>query len=111
MASTAAAKGRFFDQLVVVLVLLVIADGLMTRFITFSGLGRETNPLLRTLVSGDEFLLLKVAGAVLAALGLVDFYRRRPQLALCATVVFVGLYTAVVYWNLGVVFFACAPAL
>ena len=102
---------RFFRQLVAVLVLLVIADGLLTRFITSRGLGQETNPVVSTLIRGGGLLPVKIAGALLAGIGLLDLCRRQPRVALWSSVAFVGIYTAIVYWNIGVVFFGSARAI
>jgi hypothetical protein len=86
------------------LVMLVVSDGLISQFLTKYGLGREGNPFLRTFVNEGSFLPLKVAGALLAALILWDVYRKRPRLALISSLVFVALYTGIMFWNLLVYF-------
>ncbi len=88
--------------LVTVMVLLVIADGLISQHIAANGLGTEGNPLLRTIIGGPSFLSIKAGGSALAALLLWDLYRRLPKAALIASTVAVLFYTTVVYWNLGV---------
>jgi hypothetical protein len=93
-------------NLVIVLVLLVIADGLISQFITGAGAGREANPFLRIFIGGDRFMVLKVCGGILAGILLIDFHRRHPGIARASAVLFVALYTAVLYWNLGIAFFA-----
>jgi hypothetical protein len=84
--------------------MLVVSDGLISQFLTKYGLGREGNPFLRTFVNEGSFLPLKVAGALLAALILWDVYRKRPRLALISSLVFVALYTGIMFWNLLVYF-------
>ena len=81
---------------------LVIADGLISNFLVTHGLAREWNPYLQTLVIDDNFLLIKVAGALLCTLILWDIYKKRPQMAMISTLCIVVLYTGLLYWNLGV---------
>jgi hypothetical protein len=97
---------RQAKTLVLVLILLVIADGLISKFLTGAGMGQEGNPFLRIFIDGDQFMLLKVSGAVLAGILLLDFHRRHPRLAHASAVFLVAVYTAVVYWNLGIALFS-----
>ena len=103
---TQCGESRGFRDLVIVLVLLVVADGLVSQFLALSGLGLEMNPFLQAIVGGGKFLPLKVAGALLAGLVLFDFHRRRPKVAEASAMIFALTYTAILYWNIGVVFFA-----
>lgn len=81
------------------LVVLVIADGVLTQFLVSGGLAREGNPFLQPLVGTAAFLVLKVAGALLAAFILWDVYRRFPRVAVIATSCFVFVYGVIVLWN------------
>lgn len=81
------------------LVVLVIADGLITQLLIRDGLAREGNPLLQPLVGGSGFIILKAAGALLSAFLLWDIYRRFPRVAVIATWCFVGAYGVIVLWN------------
>jgi hypothetical protein len=92
--------------LVILLVLLVIADGVISQYLTSQALGLESNPILRTIIGSGDFLPLKAAGALLAALLLWDIHKRRPHVALVSSAVFVALYTGILYWNLFVFFIA-----
>jgi hypothetical protein len=83
---------------------LVISDGLLTHFLTRHGLAREGNPFLVHIVGQDIFLVLKIIGASLCVLILWDIYRRFPKLAIICTSCFVGVYGAIVTWNLGIFF-------
>ena len=83
---------------------LVVADGLISSFLVTHGLRREWNPYLQTLVIDDNFLLIKVAGALLCTLILWDIYKKRPKMATISTLCIVVLYTGLLYWNLGVFF-------
>jgi len=85
---------------------LVVADGLISNFLVTHGLGQEWNPFLQILVSQENFLLIKVAGALLCTLILWDIYKKRPQMAMIGTLCIVVLYTGLLYWNLGVFFVA-----
>jgi hypothetical protein len=83
-----------------ILVLLVTADGIISKFLVTHRLGIEWNPFLQTWVSDDKFLIIKLAGAVVAALIMWDIYRRNPKLSFLSTLCFVTLYTGIIYWNL-----------
>ena len=86
-------------RLLVLLVLLNIADGYITRSLIHVGLAREGNPLLLRLVGDPDFLLIKVLGAAVCAMILWDVYRRHPKLALSCVGLAVAFYTLIVFWN------------
>ena len=86
------------------LTVLVVADGLITRFLVRQGLGQEVNPFIKALAGETHFLVLKVLGALLCALILWDIYRRRPKLALISSWCFAASYAGIVLWNLGIFF-------
>jgi len=81
------------------LVILVVADGLLTRFLIDGGLAREGNPLLQSFVGENGFIALKAAGALLCAFILWDIYRRFPKVAVISTWCFVAFYCGVLLWN------------
>jgi len=81
------------------LVLLNIADGVLTHFLVELGLGRESNPFLLGLVGHPSFMAIKVVGAVVCALILWDVYRRHPRLGFLSTLFIVTSYTGIVIWN------------
>jgi hypothetical protein len=86
--------------LILVLFALVIADGLISQYLISNGLGYEGNPILANWMLTTDLLTIKVGGASLSALLLLGMNKRRPQLALFATVVFVVLYTLIIFWNI-----------
>ena len=98
------AGSRGMKYILLSLVMLVVADGLISQFLMKHGLGREGNPFLQAFVNGGEFLLLKVVGALLSALILWDIYKSRPKVGFVSSLVFMVLYTGIVLWNL-IVFF------
>ena len=100
--STYFTGSRRMKYLLLTLIALVVSDGLISQFIVRHGLGREGNPFLQTFVSEGNFLLIKLAGALLCALILWNIYKTRPRVALISTLSFVILYTGILYWNLGV---------
>jgi hypothetical protein len=102
------AGSRRMKYLLLLLVMLVVADGLISQFVTRHGFGHEGNPFLSTFVGEGNFLLLKAAGALLGALVLWDIYKSRPKVGLISSVLFVALYTGIVFWNLAVFFIAQA---
>jgi len=81
------------------LILLNIADGVITHVLIKLGLGSEGNPLLLGLVGDPSFIILKLIGALVCTLILWDIHRRHPRLAIYSTSVFVAFYIAVVSWN------------
>ena len=79
---------------------LVIADGLLTNFLVTNGYGIEANPFLQDWVGKDIFLAIKVSGAFLATLLLWIKYNWKPKLIYGIAVVFLALYTGIIFWNL-----------
>jgi hypothetical protein len=79
---------------------IIIADGLITKFLVVGGYALEVNPFLRAWVSQELFLAIKISGAFLATLLLWIKYNVKPRLVYTITVVFLAFYTAVVFWNL-----------
>ena len=98
------AGNRVMSCLLGVLIVLVVSDGLISRFLVTRGLGREGNPFLQNWVGEDAFLVIKVLGVLLCALILWDIYKRWPKLALTSSFCFVILYTGIVLWNLCILF-------
>ena len=92
-------KNKQLKYLLGLLVLLNIADGVLTHFLVELDLGKEANPFLLQLVGEPGFLVLKVAGILLCALILWDIHRRHPRLAFMSTSVFVTIYVGIVAWN------------
>ena len=92
---------RTIKHLLAVMVALSAADALVSQSLMVFGLGYEGNPFLRDL-SGGALLMIKLVGAVLAALLLWDIDRRQPAIAATAATFLVAFLTAVVYWNVGI---------
>ena len=90
--------------LIAALVVLVVADGLVSHYLINSGLASEGNPFLVDFVGQWNFLLIKLAGAFLSASMLWYIYNRRPRMALISTSCFVIVYFGIVFWNLGIFF-------
>jgi hypothetical protein len=84
---------------------VIVADGLLSQFLVSSGYGLESNPLLMSLVGGESFLAIKISAAFLATLLLWIKYNTSPKLVYTITVVALGFYTIIVYWNLFVYIF------
>ncbi len=82
-----------------ILIVFVILDGLLTKFLIDGGLARESNPLLQPLVGDVGFIILKAAGALLCAFILWDIYKRYPRVAVIATWIAVAGYGVIVLWN------------
>jgi len=84
---------------------IIVADGLLSQFLVTGGYGLEVNPLLVTLVGREPFLAIKISGAFLSTLLLWIKYNTKPRLVYTITVVALGFYTTIVYWNLFVFLF------
>ncbi len=79
---------------------LIVADGLITRFLVTNGHAAEINPFLQAWVGQDLFLAIKVSGAFLATLFLWLKYNTMPKAIYITTALFLAFYTGVIFWNL-----------
>ena len=100
MAIRISITARRMRYMLYVLFGLIVADGILSDFLVSQNLGWESNPFLQTLVGGEQFLLLKVCGALVIMLILWNIYTRHPRLAFTSSLLFVLFYTVVVYWNI-----------
>lgn len=96
------AISRKIEYLLGTLLALVVADGLISQFLIKGGLGQEGNPLLRVLVTENDFLIIKMCAAIVCVLILWNIARRLPRLIFIFSACVVGLYTAFVLWNIAV---------
>jgi hypothetical protein len=88
------------------LVALVVADGLMTKFLVGKGAAREANPFLEPIVGQTGFMILKIVGALLCAFILWDVHRRFPRVGLIAAWIAVIGYAVIVMWNASLILLA-----
>ncbi len=79
---------------------VVVAGGVITRFLVHNGIACEGNLILEYWVMEDKFLSIKILGGLLAALYLWSIYRRYPRVSIGFTSLFVIGYTFIVIWNL-----------
>jgi len=86
--------------LLVALVLLNVADAVISQFIVQSGVGTEGNLLLSYWITRREFVLIKAGASALAAILLWDLSRRAPRPTLVITAVIVAFYIIIVFWNI-----------
>ena len=86
------------------LIALVAADGVISRYLVTGRFGLEGNPFLQTWVGEEKFLVIKLVGALLAALLLWDIHKQNSKLSFVSTLCFVISYTTIVFWNLFVFF-------
>ena len=82
-----------------ILVIFVVLDGLLTRFLIDGNLAREGNPLLQSIVGENAFIALKIAGALLCAVILWDVYRKFPRVGRIVTWCCVIFYGGIILWN------------
>ena len=78
---------------------VIVADGIITKFLVLNGFAVEGNPFLRAWVVEDAFLTIKITGGLLAALYLWSIYQRHPQLSIICSSLFLAAYTSIVFWN------------
>ena len=97
-------KSRMMRLTLYTLFGLIVADGLLTKFLVTNGHALEVNPFLQAWVGQELFLAIKVSGAFLATLLLWIKYNAKPKLIYMITVVFLAFYTSIVFWNLSVFF-------
>ena len=83
---------------------LIVADGLLTKFLVTNGHALEVNPFLQAWVGQELFLAIKVSGAFLVTLLLWTKYNTKPKLIYTTTTLFLVFYTSIVFWNLSVFF-------
>lgn len=93
-------KNRTIRYMLYTLFGLIVADGLITKFLVTNGHALEVNPFLQVWVGQDLFLAIKVSCAFLVTLLLWIKYNAKPRLIYTITVVFLVFYTSVVFWNL-----------
>jgi hypothetical protein len=91
---------RRVEYLLGTLLSLVVADGLISQFLIKSGIGQEGNPFLKVLVAEGNFLIIKMCGAIICVLILWNIARRLPRLVFIVSSCLVGLYTAILFWNI-----------
>jgi hypothetical protein len=89
-----------FRYALLLLVSLILADGIITEYVTYYGLAWESNPILRGLLPTGHFMLVKIVGSLMVVLLLGSIYRQQPKIATTATWLFVLVYTGIVYWNI-----------
>lgn len=83
-----------------VLVVMVIADGVLTNLLIQNDFAREANPLLVDLAGNAGLIIFKVVGMLLVVVILWDIYRRSPRLAFLVSSISLTIYVGIVAWNL-----------
>jgi hypothetical protein len=79
---------------------LIVADGLITKFLVANGHALEVNPFLQAWAGEDLFLAIKISGAFLATSFLWFRYHSNPKPIYIITAFFLAFYTSIVFWNL-----------
>ena len=100
-----AVRLRRTEYLLGTLLSLVVAGGIVSQFLIKHGVGREGNPLLRVLVAENDFLIIKMCAAIICVIILWNIARRLPRLIFVLSACFVGIYTAILFWNIVVFLF------
>ena len=79
---------------------MVMADGLISNHIMSNGLGAESNLIIESIVGQASFILVKVIAAIISAMILWKVFKRHPRLGLVSIILFVIIYTGILWWNL-----------
>ena len=93
---------RKIEYLLGTLLGLIVADGVISQFLIKEGLGQEANPFLRTIATSNDFLIIKLCGAVLCVIILWNIAKRSPRFTLVFTTSVVFVYTAILFWNIAI---------
>lgn len=101
LESKSIVRTREFPCILGVLFALVVADGVITQYLVMNNLGIEGNPFLTAWVDQDKFLYVKILGALFSVFILWDIHKHWSRLAISASILFVIVYTCIVYWNIG----------
>jgi len=100
MVTQIAVSARQMRYMLYVLFGLIVADGILSDFLISYNLGLEWNPLLKNMIGGEQFMLVKVCGAFLVIILIWNIYRKRPGIAVITSLCSLVFYTAIIYWNL-----------
>ena len=95
-------RSRTMRFMLYTLFCLIVADGLLTKFLVTNGHAIEVNPFLQAWVGQELFLAIKVSGAFLVTLLLWIKYNAKPKLIYIFTAVCLAFYTSIVFWNVSV---------
>jgi hypothetical protein len=90
--------------LLILLVLLNLADAVLTFFLVEFNLATEGNFFMAHFMGEPAFFIVKILGSLLAAYILWDIARRHRKLGVIATSCAVGVYAIVVIWNASIFF-------
>ena len=93
-------KNKTVRLMLYTLFALIVADGLITKFLVTDGYGLEINPFLQAWVEQDMFLALKVSGAFSVILYLWLKHSKQPTSVFMITLLSLLFYTCVIFWNL-----------
>jgi hypothetical protein len=97
-------KDKYFYLLLTLMVVLVVADGMVTRFVIKNRLGAEGNVFLQDWVQSDSILILKLVGSSLAALILWRLYLKSHKMGWILTSFFASAYLLIIIWNIIVIY-------
>jgi hypothetical protein len=93
-----------FRFMLLLLIGLVLADGIITEFVVGAGLATEGNPLMKVCLNEGNLMPLKLCGALMGSVILWNMSRKYQRSASTVALVFIAVYTSIVYWNVAIVF-------
>lgn len=82
---------------------LEISDGVITDFFVRNGLVQESNSLMEPIIRDGNFLLLKIAGAIISGFIFWIIYKRFSRAVFIVVSSISVFYLLVIIWNLGVI--------
>jgi len=89
-----------FRFVLLLLLSLILADGVITEYIVYSGLGSELNPIMQQFLNEGHLIAIKIIGGFLCTFLLWDINRNNRAKAMVVSLLFIAFYTGVVYWNI-----------
>jgi hypothetical protein len=95
-----------FRYILMLLVGLVLADGFVTEFLVYSGIGHEGNPLLKGFLGSGNLMIVKIIGVGLSVLLLASANTHHPKWTAVVAWSFILIYTLILYWNLSLAMYA-----
>ena len=90
-------------SLLIIMLILIVVDGILTKNLIQRGIGTEANPFLINIVQTDDFLLWKLLGGLLVCTLLHWGYLRikDKKIMIKTTLTFIIMYVMIVAWNIG----------
>jgi hypothetical protein len=81
------------------LILIEGVDSILTYSAVGKGVVNEANPVLKSFIGTESFILMKISGSIVSSLLLWFVYKRFPKIGVTATITILIFYLIVLIWN------------